>query len=416
MRREEIITGLDIGSSTIRIAVGQKAGPDSPLKIIGAAEAPAEGIKRGVINSVEDAISSISTCLEKAERMVGLPLEHAWVGISGHDIVSEESKGVVVISNPEGEIQEGDVERAIEAARAIASPPNYEVLHVIAKSFKIDDQAGIKDPVGMTGIRLEATVQIIQGPSSQIKNLTKAIYRTSLDIDDLILSILSASEAVLNNRQKDLGVILINLGAFTTSLVVFEENEVVHTAVLPIGAGHITNDIAIGLRISLDTAERLKLEYGQALAKDINKRDELDLKELGGVEEGLVSKKHIAEIVEARVEEIFSKIDKELKKIGRAGSLPAGAVLIGGGAKLPGLVELAKQSLRLPVALGEIIKLSTIIDKINDLSFVNAVGLVLWGEQMQKQGGGKMKKMISRFGSIDDAMGTMKKWFKKFGS
>ncbi len=415
-RHEEIITGLDIGSSAVRIVVGQKGSAEQPLKIIGAAEAPAEGISRGIINSIEDAVSSISACLEKAERIIGLPIEHVWVGISSSHIISEESKGVVVVSKPDGEINEDDVERAIEAARAVATPPNYEILHVIPKSFTVDGQSSIKDPIGMTGIRLEATTQIIQGLSSQIKNLTKCVYRTGLDIDDLVLSILAASEAVLNNRQKDLGVILINLGAFTTSLVIFEEGEVLHTTVLPIGSAHITSDIAIGLRISLDAAEQIKLEHGCALPEQFGKRDELDLRELSGVEEGVVSRKHIAEIIEARVDEILDKVDKELKVVGRSGSLPAGAVLIGGGAKLPGLVELAKKNLRLPASLGEIKKIPSVIDKINDLAFVSAVGLVLWGEQMSGQGGGRLSKVISRFRSVDETIGRLKKWFKIFGS
>lgn len=413
--RDDIIVGLDIGSSAVRIVVGQKTG-EQPLRIIGAAETPAEGISRGIINSIEDAVSSITACLEKAERMIGLPVEHVWVGISGSQIIAEESKGVVVISKPNGEIQEDDVDRAIEAAKAVATPPNYEILHIVPKSFTIDGQVGIKDPIGMTGIRLEATTQIIQGLSSQVKNLTKCLYRAGLDVDDLVLSILAASEAVLNNRQKDLGVVLINIGAFTTSLVVFEEGEVLHTTVLPIGSAHITNDIAIGLRISLDAAEQIKLEYGSAAPGQFGKHDELDLKELGGVEEGLVSRKHIAEIIEARVDEIFEKINNELKKISRAGSLPAGAVLIGGGAKLPGLVELAKKDLRLPAALGEIKRIPTVIDKINDLSFVSAVGLVLWGEQMGRPAGSRIGTIISRVPGVDATVGRLINWFKKFGS
>ncbi|MFH1226073.1 MAG: cell division protein FtsA [bacterium] len=407
MSREEIIVGLDIGSSAIRLVVGQKSQPEQPLKIIGAVETPSEGISRGVINGLEDAISSISACLEKAERLVGFPLEQAWVGISGSHIISEESKGVAIISKPNAEIQAEDVERAIEAARAVATPPNYEILHIVPRSFMVDGQSGIKDPIGMTGIRLEATAQIIMGLSAQVKNLTKCVYRTTLDINDLVLSILAAAEAALDSRQKNLGVVLINIGAFTTSLVVFEEGEILETAVLPVGSGHITNDIAIGLRIPLDIAEQIKLDYGHALAANFNKHDDLDLSEFSQGETGLVSRKYLAEIIAARVEEIFEGVDNELKRIGRAGKLPAGAVLIGGGAKLPGLIELAKKGLRLPAGLGQIVKLPTVADKADDLSFASALGLVLWGEQLQRRGG-----QFSSFSSVGKTVGDIKYWLK----
>ena len=204
MLKDELITGLDIGSTAIRMVVGQKSKGEEKLKIIGAAEGPAQGISKGVVISVEDAVSSISSVMEKVERMVGQPIEHAWIGISGSHIIAQESRGVVAVSKTDGEIRAEDVERVIEAARAVATPPNYEILHVIPKSFTVDSQTGIKDPIGMTGIRLEVETQIIQGLTAQIKNLTKCVYRTGLDIDDLVLSILAASESVLTPRQKEL--------------------------------------------------------------------------------------------------------------------------------------------------------------------------------------------------------------------
>ena len=334
MAEKDLITGLDIGSTAIRLAVGQIVGEAEKIHIIGSAEVPAEGISKGIISSIEDAVSSISACLEKAERMVGSPIESAWVGISGSHIISQESRGVVAVARSDGEISEDDIERAIEAARTVATPPNYEILHVIPKSFTVDGQIGIKDPLGMTGVRLEVDTQIIQGLSSQIKNLTKAVYRPGVNIEDLVLSILATAEAVLTNRQKELGVAVINLGGSTTSLAVFEEGDVLHTAVLPIGSDHITSDIAIGLRISIDLAEKIKLEYGQATTAGTGKRDEVDIGELAGGESNFVSKKYITEISAARVEEIFDKIDVELKKIDKSGKLPAGIVLTGGGAKL----------------------------------------------------------------------------------
>lgn len=409
MPRDSLITGLDIGSTMIRIVVGQQAKKDHKLQIIGAVEAPTQGISKGVVVNVEDAVSAISNTLEKAERMVGQPIDHAWVGVSGSHIVSQESRGVVAVSKTDGEVRPEDVERAIEAARAVATPPNYEILHVIPKSFTVDSQTNIKDPIGMTGIRLEVETQIIQGLSSQIKNLTKCIYRTSLDIDDLVLSILAAGESVLTNRQKELGVALINIGGPTTSLAIFENNDLLHTVVLPVGSEHITNDIALGFRISVDTAERIKIREGSCQPRDFKKQEEINYQELGGVEEGSGSKKMMAAYIEARVEEIMEKVDKELKKIGRSGMLPAGAVLTGGGAKLNGLVELAKRNLRLPASLGYPQELVSNLEKTSDLSFTTAIGLVLWGWQLQKEGSGRL--IFSR-SSVQQTTQRLRSWFK----
>ncbi len=412
MPKDNLITGLDIGSSTIRVVVGQKSRNDDKLKIIGAAQAPAHGISKGVVVSVEDAVSSISSALEKAERMIGQPIDHAWVGISGSHIVAQESKGVVAVSKTDGEIRAEDVERAIEAARALATPPNYEILHVIPKSFTVDSQTGIKDPIGMTGIRLEAHVQIIQGLSSQIKNLTKCVYRTGIDIDDLVLSILACSESVLTARQKELGVAVINLGGATASVAVFEENDVLHSAVLPVGSEYITSDIAIGLRVSIDTAEKIKIRQGSCLPQEFKKQDEVKYSDIGASEEGSFSKKEVAEIIEARVEEILEKVDKEFRKIGKSSMLPAGVILTGSGVKLDGIVDVAKKTLRLPASLGYPQELVTSIDKIGDLSYTTAVGLVLWGSEMQRKG--RSLRLPSNFKSVDKAVSQIKKLFKSF--
>jgi len=412
MPKDNLITGLDIGSSTIRVVVGQKSRNDDKLKIIGAAQAPAHGISKGVVVSVEDAVSSISSALEKAERMIGQPIDHAWVGISGSHIVAQESKGVVAVSKTDGEIRAEDVERAIEAARALATPPNYEILHVIPKSFTVDSQTGIKDPIGMTGIRLEAHVQIIQGLSAQIKNLTKCVYRTGIDIDDLVLSILACSESVLTSRQKELGVAVINLGGATASVAVFEENDVLHSAILPIGSEYITSDIAIGLRVSIDTAEKIKIRQGSCLPQEFKKQDEVKYSDIGATEEGSFSKKEVAEIIEARVEEILERIDKEFRKIGKSSMLPAGVILTGSGVKLDGIVDVAKKTLRLPASLGYPQELITSIDKISDVSYTTAVGLVLWGSEMQRKS--HSLRLPSNFKSVDKAVSQIKKMFKSF--
>ncbi|OGL65875.1 cell division protein FtsA [Candidatus Uhrbacteria bacterium RIFCSPLOWO2_01_FULL_47_24] len=413
MPQEPFVVGLDIGSTAVRLAVGQivPTGAETELQIVGVSEVPASGISKGVISSIEDATAAVSSCVEKAERMLGAPLERAWVGISGLHILTEESRGVVAVGKPNGEITEEDVERAIEAARTVATPLNYEILHVIPKSFTVDGQSGIKDPVGMTGIRLEVDAQIIQGLSSQIKNLTKCIYRTGFDIEDLVLSVLATAETVTSARQKELGVAVVNIGGSTTGYAVFEEGDLLTTGIIPIGGDHVTADIAIGLRTSIDVAERVKIEYGTAIPKELNKKEEINLEEIGGEQE-TVSRKYVAEIIQARMEEVFEKLDRELKKIGRSGMLPSGVVFTGGGAKLSGLIELAKEKLRLPASLGYPGGVSSTLDRVSDLSFATAVGLTVWGAEMERKGGGgKLSRMINLKG-LSRVTGGLRKLFK----
>ncbi|MBI3114900.1 MAG: cell division protein FtsA [Candidatus Kerfeldbacteria bacterium] len=411
MARETFLAGLDLGSTAVRVVVGQRQPNDAALHIVGAAEHPSDGISKGVVASIEDAVSSISQTLEKVERMTGIPVEHATVGISGTHILSQDSHGVIAVARPDGEVKEEDVERAIEAAQAVATPPNYEILHVIPRSFTLDNQRGIKDPVGMSGTRLEVDAQIIQGLSAQLKNLTKCVYRTSVDIDELVLGVLGAAEACLTKRQRELGVTLVNIGGATTSMVVFEEGDVLHAKVLPVGAGHVTNDIAIGLRTSIELAEKVKLEYGTALATDVGKREEINLEEFEGGESAVVSRQHVAEIIEARLEEIFSMVDKELKAIDRSALLPAGIVLTGGGAKLPGVVDLGKKVFRLPASVGFPTNVTSAIDRVNDPSFTTAVGLALWGGQAEQKGGGFN---VPGLATVPEMTKKIRGWFKNF--
>lgn len=410
MNRQPFFAGLDLGSTAIRVVVAQRQGPDDVLHVVGAAEEPSEGIAKGVVSSIEDAVSSISKALEKVERMTGIPVEHAAVGLSGTHIVSQDSHGIVAVARPDGEVRQDDVNRAVEAAQAVATPPNYEILHVIPRSFTLDSQRGIKDPVGMSGTRLEVDAQIILGLTAQLKNLQKCVYRTSVDIDEFVLGVLAAGGACLTKRQKELGVCLVNIGGSTTSLIVFEEGDVLHAKVLPVGAGHITNDIAIGLRTSIEVAEKVKLTYGSAIPADIGKREDVNLSEFEGGDAAVVSRHHVAEIIEARVEEIFSMIDKELKAIDRSALLPAGVVLTGGGAKLTGLVEVAKRTFRLPAAIGVPQGISTAIDRIDDPTFTTATGLALWSASNEGREGG----LTERFASVPDVTRKIRGWFRRF--
>ncbi len=410
MAQEETLVGLDIGSTSIKVAVATKVGSDknqNKVHIIGAVEQPADGINRGIITNIDEAVASVSKALEKAEKLTGLPMEQAWVSITGGQIMSQISRGVVAVSKTDGEVREEDYERALEAAKAVNTPPKYEILHVIPRSFIVDGQTGIKDPIGMNGVRLEVETYIIMGLSSQVKNLSKCVYQTGLDIEDLVLGILATSEAVVTNRQKELGVAVVNIGGATTNLAVFEQGDLLTTAIIPLGSEHITSDIAIGLRTSIEVAEEIKLKYGQASSKDIEKKSEFDLREFDEQEEGLISRKYLAEIIEARVEEIMEKVDNELKKIDRSGALPAGIILTGGGAKLPRILDVCKRKMRLPASLGYPYDISSVIDKVNDLSFTTAVGLVKWGSLLSKR-----PKGLARFRSVNGVTSKIKKWFK----
>jgi cell division protein FtsA len=383
------------------------------LHVLGAAEVPAQGISRGVVSSIEDAVASVSSCVDQLERMTGMPVEKVWVGVSVARILTQASKGVVAVSRTDGEIREEDVERAIEAAKTVATPLNYEIIHVIPKSFSVDGQAGIKDPVGMTGIRLEVESQLVHALSSQVRNLTKCVYRTGLDIEELVLSILACAETVSRERQKELGVAVVNIGGATTSLAVFEEGDVLGTALIPIGGEHVTSDIAIGLRTSIDVAERVKVDYGSALPETLNKKEEVNLADLGAPDEEWVSQKYVAQIVEARVEEIFERVDKELKTLGKSGMLPAGVILTGGGAKIAGIVEVAKRKLRLPATLGYPTNMASLIDRANDLTFTTALGLVVWGAHASASGSGR-GLLIPQMKSLRGAASGLKKLFSLF--
>ncbi len=416
MARPQTITGIDIGSTAIRVVMANPM-PNAPtavvvpLQVLAAVSVPSEGIQKGVVTSLEDAVSALSNAIERAERMAGRSVEHAYVGITGLHILSQLSHGVIAVSRPDGEIGADDVQRVIEASQTVSSPPNYEILHVIPRNFSVDQQTGVKDPVGMTGIRLEVDAHIIQGLSTHLRNISKVVFRTGVDIDDTVLSVLAASEAVLSRRQKELGACLLSIGGMTTSIAVFEEGDLLHTCVLPVGGAHITNDIAIGLRTSIDLAEIVKREYGSASPQRVTRKDEVSMSEIAPLETGVFSRRYVAEIIQARLEEIFELSDKELVKIDRSGRLPAGVVLTGGGAQIPGTADVAKSVFRLPAAMGTNMEIASAIEKIKDPEMSAALGLVLWAYHEQRDGtrsgmGGTLSKMRS-------VKGPVVNWLKK---
>lgn len=404
---QSAIAAIDIGSSTIKIAVGEQvAGSDGSsegtLHLLGAIQHPTEGMQKGVVSTVDDVVASLSSALEKAERLIGVPITRAHITIGFPQLFIQSSRGVVAVSKVNGEIKPEDVDRVIEAAQTITTPPNYEILHVLPRTYTVDGQTGVIDPVGMVGTRLEVDAEIVYAPTTHIRNLTKAIYRTGCEIDDVVFNALATAEGALEKRQREVGVILVNVGFATTSLIVFEEGNALHAAVLPVGSNHITGDIAIGLRTSLDVAERIKREYGSANPSRWAKHDEFSWEDVGEQSNtGMLSQKSVAEMIEARVEEIFEMVDRELKKIDRSGMLPGGVVLCGGGAALDGIVDVAKRTLRLPVSLATVPP-SAIegADEVRGLDMAQVLGLLLWsqqGEALVTGFGGKWSGTIQRF-------------------
>ena len=415
-RGGEIIVGLDVGTNVTRAVIAQRSDKkDGKPIILGVGLAPSTGLRRGIVVDVEETVKSITESVKLAEKTSGVPVESAYVSIGGSHIVSQFNKGVVIVSRVDGEISEEDVTRVIEAAQAVSLPNNKEIIHVIPCSFSIDDQEKINDPVGMSGTRLEAEVLVVEGSSPFMKNLSKCVRQSGIDVDEFVFSPLAAAKSVLSKKQKDLGVVMVDMGGGTTGMSVFEDGNILHTVALPIGANHITNDIAIGLRISVETAEKIKLEYGIALPEEVSKKDKINLSEVGGEEEEeIVSRRYVAEIIKARLVETFLMIDKELKSIDRSGMLPAGVVLTGGGSKLPGIIDIAKETLKLPVQIGFPAELNGVVDKVDDPSFATAVGLLMW--EADEDGfffNSRERGILDRFG-FKGAFDKIKKIFKTF--
>jgi cell division protein FtsA len=409
LARDNIICGLDIGSSNIRAVVAQiRAGQEKP-QILGTGVAPSAGLRRGVVVDIEETVKGIKRALEEAERASSIAVDAAIINIGGNHISCRSSKGVVAVSRADGEISAEDAERAVKAAEAVSIPQNREIIHTIPRYFNVDEEKFIKDPVGMTGVRLEADALLIEGSSPFVKNLNKCLHEAEIGIEEMVLSTLAAAKAVLSKRQKELGVLVLDIGGGTTGMTVFEEGDIMHTCVLPIGGSHITNDLAIGLRTSVDVAERVKLEYGTALTEEISKKDMIDLTKMEG-EEGVVPRKYVAEIIHARLNEIFDLVNRELKKIDRQGLLPAGLVLVGGGAKMPGMVDLAKSELHLPTQIGFPIGVDGVLNRIDDPAFATSVGLMLWGA------GDQMKNMSHKksYASAKSGLSKVQKWIKTF--
>ena len=380
MAKERIVACLDIGSAKIRTVVavvdGDQEQADVP-NVIGVGLSPSLGMRKGHVIDVEELIHNIISSLEDAERMSGVPINHVFVGLSGTHIEAFDSRGVIAISG--ADITDEDVARVLDASQAVSIPQNRRILHIEPKAYAVDEQRSIKNPIGMTGIRLEVEAHIITGHMQHVKNIEKAIDQAGVDIDEIVPSTIAAPEAVLTKRQRELGVVVVDIGAGSTSIAVYEEGSILHSVCLPIGGESITNDIAIGLRTSIETAEKIKIEYASVLPDEIPEREMIDLSSVSKVDTQIVSKRYMAEIMQARYHEIFTLVQQELDRIGRGGMLPAGAVLTGGAVKSPGVLDLARDVLSLPVQMGFPVDIGGVIEKVDDPAYATALGTLVWG-------------------------------------
>ena len=412
MAKESIIVGLDVGTCFIRTVVAKVRADQFKPQIIGVGQTPSFGLRRGVVVDVDETVKNITQAVQEAERSSGLSIERVYTSLSGSHILPRTSKGVVAVSRADGEVSQEDVSRVVSAASAVSILQNREILHVLPRGFMVDSQDGIREPVGMSGARLEVDALVIEGATPFIKSLTKAISEAGLEIEELVLAPLAASRAALSKRQKELGVLALDLGGGTVGLTAFEEGDIIHSCVLPVGSSHITNDIAIGLRGSIELAEKVKLEYGTASVAEIGKKDIIDLSKLGLEEKTVVPRTQVVEIIEARLCEIFDLVNKELKRIDRQGLLPAGIVLVGGGAKMPGLVDLAKEELKLPAQIGFPLELEGVIEEVDDPAFATAIGLILWGMDNRRRINNRGIALPQI--SISPTVNKIKNWLKGF--
>lgn len=396
MAKDKIVCGIDVGSSKIATLIAS-VNEDGKINLIGVSSTVSKGVRKNQVVDIDEAVNAITESVEAAERMAGYSISAAFVSTGGPQIESVNQHAVVAVSEPEGEIKAGDIQRVNEAARAIPLPSSREILHVIPRNFTVDGQEGIKDPIGMTGVRLETETHIITGSSTSMRNLVKCVSEVGIDVTELVFSGIASSIAVLTDTEKELGVVLVDIGGETTDVVIFIDGSVAYSSVIPIGARHITSDLAVGLRVSLESAEKIKLSLGK-IAKvpvtadergeegknsSVKKKDVelLDIRSLG-IEEDIqkISKKAVVEgIIRPRLQEIFKYVGKEIKKSGFGTQIPSGLVMCGGGAQTIGVLDQAKYVLGFPARIGQIEGLAGLIEEIDSPSFATAAGLILYG-------------------------------------
>ena len=375
-KNERYIVGLDIGTTKISCVIGELT-ERGTVDVVGIGSAPSRGLRKGVVVNLDATVEAVKACVEEAELMAGVAVETATVGIAGGHIRSFNSRGVVAISGKERTVSRDDVRRVLDAARAVSIPQDREILHVLPQEFVLDDQGGITQPVGMTGARLEANVHIVTAATTSIQNLVTCVNRAGIEVRDTVLEQMAASEAVLSHDEMDLGIALIDVGGGTTDLAIFERGSIWHTAVLPAGGDHFTNDLAVGLRTPIPDAERLKKKFGCALATLVEDEEAIEVPSVGGRKPRMLSRQVMAEILQPRAEEIFTLIHEEVTRAGFDKLLNAGIVLTGGGTLLPGMVEVAEQIFDLPVRQGMPTGIGGLAEPASGPHFATAVGLAL---------------------------------------
>ncbi len=377
---DRTVVALDVGTTKICTLVAEVSPPpENAVRIVGVGIVPAKGIRKGVVVNVGEVTAAISESLQRAERTSGYSIASAYVGLAGAHISSTNSRGVVAISRGERGIRPVDVERALEQARAIDIPHNREIVHIIPRGFTIDGDDGVRDPIGMQGYRLEVEAHIVTGATASIRNLIKCVQGAGIQIDALVLEPLASGEAVLTDIEREMGVVLVDIGGGTTDVAIFIEGSIWHTMVLPTGGEQVTNDIAVGLRTPFSTAEELKIKYGHARPDTISPDDLLKVNVFGEDGQQHISRQFLSEIIEARAEEILELILKEIKRSGYDGLLPAGMVLCGGAAELAGMRDLARDILGLPARIGQPQNLRGLVDTLQSPAFATSVGLLQWG-------------------------------------
>lgn len=389
MNEGKVVVGIDVGTYKIVTVIAKVT--ENIVNVLGVSEVKSQGIRKGQVVDIEEAVSAINSSIEAAERMAGYNVSHVIASIGGSQIESQNSRGVVAAAAPQGEITSNDLARVIEAAKAISLPSVREIIHVLPRNYIVDGQEGIKDPVGMSGIRLEVDTHIVTASSVAVRNLDKAFSEVGVDVDSFVFSGYASSLSVLSDTEKELGVVLVDIGAGTTDISIYTEGSVSYSSVLAIGARHVTNDLAIGLRISLESAEKIKLFlsknqpkrvlHSEDNPKDSKAADEIDLSSLNLTEEiTKVSHKTLVEgIIRPRLNEIFTMIGMEIKKSGFGGQTPAGIVITGGGALTVGIKESARRMLAMPVRVGLPTNIKGIIDEVEHPGFSTVIGLTAYG-------------------------------------
>jgi cell division protein FtsA len=380
-KRDPLVIGLDIGTTKICAVVGEVA--DGQVNIIGLGTYPSKGLRKGVVVNIDSTVYSIKRAIEEAELMAGCHITSVYAGIAGGHIKGINSHGVIAVKNRE--IGPGDVKRVIDAASAVAIPMDREVIHIIPQEFIVDDQDGIKDPVGMSGVRLEGRVHIVTGAITSAQNIIKCANKAGLDVDDIVLEQLGSSEAVLTTEEKELGAAIIDIGGGTTDLIIFSNGAIKHTAVVSLAGSHVTSDISMGLRTPLEEAEKIKLRYGCALTAMVRKDETIEVPSVGGRKPRVLSRQTLAEIIEPRAEEILTLVHHEVGKTEYSSLIASGIILTGGSALLEGMPELAEQIFNLPVRRGTPIGIGGLVDLVNSPMYATGVGLVLYGSRNRVQ-------------------------------